>query len=1097
MSLKSITSGRHQASAMISDDCCDTDRCIHWLFEENVRSAPKAVAVDDGRSLLSYDELNNRANQLAHHLRSKGIGRGSQVGVCMERGADVVAALVGILKCGAAYVPMEPAWPDQRIDLIAELLNLRALVIDPALGSRSIKLLRQAPGEVEIAFVQDGRVGEIDDRASGDTSASIHWRLGLPTEDPVRLETPDDRAYIIFTSGSSGQPKAVVVRHRPVINLIDWVNKRFRVGRADKLLLATSIAFDLSVYDIFGMLAAGGVIRVATATELRDPQRTAEILLHEGITFWDSAPAAFERLCPFLKSVDGGSKLRLVFLSGDWIPLSLPSVIKQRFPHAKVVALGGATEATVWSNFHEIGEIDPAWQSIPYGRPIQNARYYILDSDLNPCPLGTAGELYIGGACLADGYANDPDLTARKFIPDPFLPGQRLYRTGDRARHFPDGNIEFLGRVDRQMKIRGFRVEPAEIESALQQHPIVRRAIVVAEGEALAAKRLVAYIVVDDVKVRAAISSALTSYLRLRLPQYMVPSRIVVLPQLPLTINGKIDISALASTRQIAAEESEAPCTERQRTLAALWRRVLGVEKVGIHENFFDLGGDSLQTVEMIAGAARLGLNIRIQDIFGHPTISQLAALCTAAQRHDAYEADGELPLTPTQSWFFARPLRFPDRYNAVFAFEVAGFLEPESFRSAMRHLQIHHRAMLLRFKCVGGRRVQFHASPDAAADVIAWDLSLLPDDLHRAELAKRVSDLRRGFNLEHDSLVKVILLNRGPCHRQQMLLVLHHLIFDAASLGVILEDLTIAIDQIDRGLPVRLPSSSTFAAWTRRLNAYAASTEVQAESNYWLGLPWNQVKPLPRDFPSGANRYGEAESICAELSVEETCALQREVPRRCGASIGEILLAGCVQMLSHWAERETMLIDLTDHGRHELFNDISLSRTVGYVTSNVPIVIAVPRDASLAEVAAHVRDHLRSMPKWGTGYGILRYLSPENQSVARLRRLSHPEVKFNYLGSMTTDGATTTLFRPVPSVFPGVLDQEDQRAYLHNLELCIIGGKLRVEWKYSAAVHKAHTIRRLMGKYMSTLRELIWDAVPDGDFTNAASTGGRAKWTS
>src|SRR6185436_4879623 len=338
---------------------------------------------------------------------------------------------------------------------------------------------------------------------------------------PIR-STPDDLAYVIFTSGSTGTPKGVMVRHRPVVNLLRWAHRTFAFSPADRVLFVTSLSFDLSVFDVFGLLAAGGSIRIATEEEIRDPERLLRALADEPITFWDSAPAALEQTVPFLSAVDPAlpAALRLVFLSGDWIPVSLPDRIRGRFPGARVISLGGATEATVWSNVFPVEEVDPAWTSIPYGRPIDNASYHVLDAQLAPCPVGVPGDLYIGGGCLADGYAREPELTAEKFLPDPWgaRPGARLYRTGDRARYRPDGNLEFLGRRDHQVKIRGFRIELGEIEAALSALAGVREAVVVAREE-----RLVAYVAGD------ADADALRQALRERLPDYMVPAAFVTL----------------------------------------------------------------------------------------------------------------------------------------------------------------------------------------------------------------------------------------------------------------------------------------------------------------------------------------------------------------------------------------------------------------------------------------------------------------------------------------------------------------------------------------------------------------------------------------
>lgn len=356
--------------------------------------------------------------------------------------------------------------------------------------------------------------------------------------------TAEDPAYCIFTSGSTGDPKGVVVAHRAVVNLVDWVNRDFGVTPDDRLLFVTSFAFDLSVYDMFGVLAAGASVRLVGDRELADPDHLVDLLLTEQITFWDSAPAAMAYLLSATAGRTPGREpaLRRVFLSGDWIPLGMPAEIRRHFPRAEVVALGGATEATVWSNYYRVGAVDPSWPSIPYGRPMQNARYHVRDGSLRPCPVGTPGDLYIAGECVALGYAGDPDLTGRRFIRDPHDPdGATMYRTGDRARWLPDGNLQFLGRADHQVKIRGYRIELGDVESTLSRHPAVTEAVAVAAGQKSGADLVAFYtcradpVAPEDLRRHAART----------LPSYMIPAAFVRLDALPVTDNGKVDRAAL------------------------------------------------------------------------------------------------------------------------------------------------------------------------------------------------------------------------------------------------------------------------------------------------------------------------------------------------------------------------------------------------------------------------------------------------------------------------------------------------------------------------------------------------------------------------
>jgi amino acid adenylation domain-containing protein/FkbM family methyltransferase len=453
---------------------------LHEPFEENARRRPAAVAVEHEGGSLTYAELDRRAGLLARRLAALGAGPGTLVGIHRSRSAEMIVAAIAVLKSGAAYVPIESAWPAERVRWILESQRIAHLLT----GTRELEALGDVGRAVPHALLLDGP-DEYDPDAS---DAPVPRRAG-----------PEDLAYIIFTSGSTGTPKGVMVRHRSAVNLVHWVNRTFGVGPSDRLLFVTALSFDLSVYDVFGILAAGGTIRLASSEELRDPLRLVSLVAEEGITFWDSAPAALQQLAPFFPACGTASALRLVFLSGDWIPVTLPDRIRESFAGARVVSLGGATEATIWSNFFPVGEVDPAWKSIPYGRPIANSQYYVLDDSLDPSPVGEAGDLYIGGLCLSAGYAGAPDLTADRFLPDPYgpEPGGRLYRTGDRARYWPDGNLEFLGRLDNQVKIRGYRIELGEIESVLAEHPAVDGAVVLALAGPTGDRRLVAYLQPD------------------------------------------------------------------------------------------------------------------------------------------------------------------------------------------------------------------------------------------------------------------------------------------------------------------------------------------------------------------------------------------------------------------------------------------------------------------------------------------------------------------------------------------------------------------------------------------------------------------------
>jgi len=636
---------------------------IHELFEARA-SDPAfkdaiAVVCANERSgngddvVLTFGALEKRANQLAHALIAAGAARGGYVGILLERRVELVVALLAVSKTGAAYVPLDPDYPRDRLSFMLEDSATPVVVTQEKYRA----LLPESAVLLDI---------------EGDAAAIA----ARPTTRPARTGQPSDVCYTIYTSGSTGKPKGVVLTHEAVLNTLDWVNREFAFTRNDRLLFVTSVCFDLSVFDVFGALGAGAQIRVATSAELRDPEALVQRLTSGEITVWDSAPAALHRLVPFLPSApppagERGdelrrrrSKLRLVMLSGDWIPVSLPGDMRRAFHDGlQVRCLGGATEAAIWSNFFVVDDVPKHWRSIPYGRPIQNSHYHVLDRRLQPVPPGIAGDLYIGGTCLASGYLKRPELSAERFINDPFAdlaarrgvarPGHgKLYKTGDLARYFDDatgagslgGELEFLGRADFQVKIRGFRVELGEVDAVIAEHDGVKDALSVARQDASLQKVLVTYVVpkpgapADDATLVAAIKTHAGG----RLPDFMVPTHVVILRQgLPVSVNGKVDRAALSDPlTATTAKTRRAPSTVTEEKLLPIWQAVLGTDALSVDDNFFDRGGHSLlATMLMSRIKTQLGVQVPLSRLFQANTIEKLAR---------SIDADAQLQTTTT-----------------------------------------------------------------------------------------------------------------------------------------------------------------------------------------------------------------------------------------------------------------------------------------------------------------------------------------------------------------------------------------------------------------------------------------------------------------
>jgi tyrocidine synthetase-3 len=608
------------------------EKTIIQLFEERAVLNPENIALVFDNGELTYSDLNVKANHLAGVLQAHKIGTGDFVGLLLKRSPELIICLLAILKVGAAYVPLNLTDPENRVMAILNAAKINFVITNTDNG---------------IVLNGNQKRLNIEELVSQSGDFQIIKNTVVKSIDP---------AYIIFTSGTTGIPKGVLVNNKSVINIIEWVNKTFNISHTDKLLWVTNLSFDLSVYDIFGMLAAGGAIRILSDDDRKDPKKQYELILNEGITFWDSAPQSLQQIAPFFDRKDNSSlfnSLRLVFLSGDWIPLSLPTDVCLVFPNSVVVGLGGATEATIWSNYFVIDKINPEWKSIPYGKPIQNARYYILDSKMEHCRIKQPGNLYIGGECLAMGYYNDTLLTNEKFIKDPFNEGSRLYLTGDKAQWMADGNIEFLGREDEQLKIRGYRVEMGEIKNVVMQNKKIKDAILIPDKSERHDIKVILFITTHDggkLEVKN-----IKRELRNCLPDFMIPSEIIQYVEFPVTKNGKIDTKSLLSdyfklvTDNDIIELSEkkfeemASLSMTERIIYEIWSKTLKKKNISVIENFFDIGGNSLIAVSVFSEITSVfNVDLSLRNFFDNPRIKDLAESIDLALQKKEFQKSSE-----------------------------------------------------------------------------------------------------------------------------------------------------------------------------------------------------------------------------------------------------------------------------------------------------------------------------------------------------------------------------------------------------------------------------------------------------------------------
>jgi amino acid adenylation domain-containing protein len=801
-----------------------------------------------------------------------------------------------------------------------------------------------------------------------------------PASRPVPLASPEDIAYVIHTSGSTGAPKGIAVQHAPAVNLVGWINDTFGVGPQDRLLFVTSLCFDLSVYDVFGVLAAGGTVHVAPEAALREPEHLARLLREEPVTVWDSAPAALQQLAPLFPPASA-HPLRLVMLSGDWIPVRLPDQVRASFPGAQVMALGGATEATVWSNWFPVRTVDPRWPSIPYGRPITAARYHVLDEGMQPCPVGVPGDLYIGGRCLCVGYAGQPALTAAQFVPDPFAPpaeaGGRLYKTGDRARFFADGNLEFLGRVDQQVKVRGYRIELGEIEVALLRHPAVREAVVLVREDRPGDRMLAAYVVprnasntADTAGTAGSDLQSLRSFLWEKLPSYMVPSAFVTLPALPVTANGKLDRQALPAPERVRGEGgAAAPSDPVEELLADLFAEVLGLDLVGVHESFFTLGGHSLLATQLMSRVrATLKVEVPLRELFEAPTVSELARVVRAARQEGSFLAPPITPVPPALRTdlpvsFAQQRLWLVDQlepgnaaYNIPFAVRLTGEISVDVMERVFAEVVRRHEALRTTFASRDGKLVQVIVPPESVMRGIeVTDLSYLPEAQREEQaLSFAVVEAQRPFDLESGPLLRLGLLRLGE--RDHVLLVtLHHIVSDGWSMGVLLREVGSLHAALSQGLPSPLPELpvqyADFAVWQRD---WLQGKVLAAQLDFWKrrleGAPRVLELPLDRPRPSIQTFAGAVLPLALSPATSRSI---RELCRERGVTPFMALLAAWGVLLGRHAGQDDVPVGTPVAGR----NRREVEDLIGFFVNTLVMRVDLFGAPAFTDLLDRVRD--------------------------------------------------------------------------------------------------------------------------------------------
>jgi amino acid adenylation domain-containing protein/non-ribosomal peptide synthase protein (TIGR01720 family) len=1066
------------------------------------RRTPAAAAVAHRDRLLFYRDLDAGASRLARQLRDWGVGAEAVVGLAVEPAVELAVAVLAILEAGGVYLPLDPAYPPRRL----------AAMVDNA---APVLLLTQRGG---LAALPEGGppVVCLEDVAA---TGAAPGAAPPPPEPPP----PDALAYVIYTSGSTGAPKGVGLTHRGVANLAHAQAALLGLGAGDRVLQFASIGFDASIWEMALAWRSGACLHLADRDALAPGPPLAARLREERISVATLPPSVLAAL-PWEELPD----LHTLVVAGEACP---PELAARWAAGRRLVNAYGPTEVTVCAT---AGDYRHDARRLTLGRPLANLRVHVLDHRLELLPLGRPGELCVSGEGLARGYLRRPDLTAERFRPDPFAPqpGARLYRTGDLARHQSDGELEFLGRIDQQVKVRGVRVEPGEIEALLSEHPRVGEAAVIATaaagdpGEpgdgAAGRRRLLAFVVprrAPAAPAGGALADAeagpgpepgeLRDFLAARLPAAMVPAAFVRLGALPLTPAGKVDRRALArlqpAIESLAAPERVAPRTPVEALLAGIWAEVLGRGgqggEISVHDNFFELGGDSILSIQVAARAVRAGCRITPKQLFECQTVAALAQVAetAAALAAEPEPVIGPLPLTPIQRWYLDPLPIDPQHFNQSLLLRPGRHLAPEVVARAWGAVLLHHDALRLRFAEEAGGWRQWCEPPAGPVPFACLDLSALPDAGRSAALAAGAAQAQAGLDLGAGPMARAVWISLGG-GEARLLLVIHHLAVDAVSWHILLEDLETACAQLQAAQAVRLPAKTTsYRTWAERLSSRPDLTTQtglagadrppaggdggrQAEPETplaWWAAQLEGAPALPVDLSGGRNLHALERAVSLELDAAATARLLTAAgaPARQSASAQELLLAALVYALGRWtAPLGPPLVDVEGHGREEVFAGVDLTRTVGWFTTLCPLRVELPPGADPGATLDAVRErwHAVSAAGGGLAYGRLRCL--DGEAAPRLAALPRAEVAFNYLGQLAAQadsGAPRLLLLAGEPCGP-LRSPRARRTHLLLVHAVVAGGRLRADFSYSEDLHRRATVERLASDFSDCLLALL-----------------------
>ncbi|MFN6487124.1 MULTISPECIES: non-ribosomal peptide synthetase, partial [unclassified Nostoc] len=1042
------------------------NKCVHQLFEEQVERTPDAVAVAFENEQLTYQQLNCRANQLAHYLQSLGVKPDVLVGICVERSLEMVVGLLGILKAGGAYVPLDPNYPQERLSFMLEDAQVPVLLTQQ-------QLLEKLPQHQAQVVCLDTNWQVISQLSQDNALAQLTVGITEGGRNAIATVQDSNLAYVIYTSGSTGKPKGVMVSHRNLCNHMFWMQATFPLTQADKVLQKTPFSFDASVWEFYAPLLVGGQLLLAQPGGHADTAYLKELIAEQQVTTVQFVPSLLQILLE-QSGLETCDSLKHIFCGGETLPLALQQKVLSNLK-VNLHNLYGPTEACIDATFWTC-KPDIHLSVVPIGRAIANTQVYILDEYLQPVPISVPGELHIGGAGLARGYLNRPELTKEKFIPNPFSdePHSRLYKTSDLARYLPDGTIEYLGRIDNQVKIRGFRIELGEIETVLNTHPQIQQAVVIAREDIPGDKRLVAYLAATD---KSLTTHQLREFLKHQLPEYMVPSAIAILESLPLAPSGKVDRRALPKPDLDGTllEKYVAPRTPTEELLTQIWAQVLKVELVGVHDNFFELGGHSLLATQLVSRIRNIfKIELPLRELFTAATVAELARVIGQLQQENlevfappilkrAENADLPLSYAQQRLWFLDQLEPNSSFYNVPIGLRLSGTVQVAALEQSLSEIIHRHEALRTNFTTVDGRPTQVIQTQTN------WTLSVV-DLKHLSTSEQEIATQRlaqqqaiQPFDLAKGALVRATLVVLSQTENI-LLVCMHHIVSDGWSAGVFVYELVTLYNAYSIGQPSHLTplpiQYADFALWQRQ---WLQGDVLQSQLSYWqqqlqdapalLSLPTDRPRPAQQTYNGTHQEFvlsGELTSKLAKLSQEQGCTLFMT------------LLAAFDTLLSRYTGTEDILVGtpIANRDRSEI------EGLIGFFVNTLVMRADLAGNPTFNELLSRVRDMT------------MQAYSHQHLPFEMLVEALQPERDLSYsplfqvmfvLQNAPTSGLELSGLSVSPFSMKGKTSRFDLTLIVQNTDTGLVG-----LWEYNTDLFDVSTIERMTSHFVILLEGII-----------------------